>query len=47
VKLLLDTLRVDPRLLRRGLIDNDYDELPITSEHAVVVAQYPGSIRKV
>jgi PIN domain nuclease of toxin-antitoxin system len=72
--------RVDPRLLRRGLIDNEYDELPITSEHAVVVdvlpplhkdpfdrlliaqsmvegialltadplvAQYPGSIRKV
>lgn len=33
--------RVDPRLLRRGLIDNDYEELPITSEHAVVVDILP------
>jgi PIN domain nuclease of toxin-antitoxin system len=71
---------VDPRLLRRGLFDNGYTELPISSEHAVavdglplihkdpfdrilvaqamvegvvlltadsIVAQYPGSIRKV
>jgi PIN domain nuclease of toxin-antitoxin system len=29
--------RVDPRLLRRGLIDNGYLELSITSEHAVAV----------
>jgi len=27
--------RVDARLLRRGLLDNGYDELPITSEHAI------------
>ena len=27
--------RVDARLLRRGLLDNGYGELPITSEHAV------------
>jgi len=27
--------RVDARLLRRGLLDNGYTELPITSEHAV------------
>jgi PIN domain nuclease of toxin-antitoxin system len=27
--------RVEPRLLRRGLRDNGYSELPITSEHAV------------
>jgi PIN domain nuclease of toxin-antitoxin system len=70
---------VDSRLLRRGLLDNGYQEVPITSEHAAaldglpaiqdpfdrilvaqsivegialvtadpIVAQYPGSIRKV
>lgn len=27
--------KVDTRLLRRGLLDNGYTELPITSEHAV------------
>ena len=26
---------VDARLLRRGLLDNDYCELPVASEHAV------------
>jgi PIN domain nuclease of toxin-antitoxin system len=72
--------QVDPRLFRRGLLDNGYSELPITSEHVIavdglphhhkdpfdrilvaqsmvegvalvtsdaLVAQYPGSIRKV
>jgi PIN domain nuclease of toxin-antitoxin system len=29
---------VDPRLLRRGLLDNDYRELAITGEHAAAVA---------
>ena len=33
--------RVDPRLLRRGLIDNGYSELAITSEHAVAVDSLP------
>jgi PIN domain nuclease of toxin-antitoxin system len=33
--------RVDPRLLRRGLLDNGYLELPITSEHAVVTYSLP------
>jgi len=33
--------RVDPRLLRRGLLDNGYSELPITSEHAVAVDGLP------
>lgn len=33
--------QVDPRLLRRGLIDNGYGELPITSEHAVAVVGLP------
>ena len=72
--------QVDPRLLRRGLLDNGYGELPIVSDHVValdslppihkdpfdrvlvaqatvegitlltsdsVIAQYPGSVRKV
>jgi PIN domain nuclease of toxin-antitoxin system len=71
---------VDPHLLRRGLVENDYLELPVTVQHTLalshlppihkdpfdrilvaqaefegfvlltsdeVVAQYPGSIRRV
>lgn len=33
--------QVDPRLLRRGLLDNGYDELAITSEHAVSIDRLP------
>jgi PIN domain nuclease of toxin-antitoxin system len=33
--------RIEPRLLRRGLIDNGYVELPVTSEHAVTVESLP------
>ena len=33
--------RVDPRLLRRGLLDNGYEEMPITSDHAVAVDLLP------
>jgi len=33
--------QVDPQMLRRGLIDNLYRELPVTGEHAVVVASLP------
>ena len=33
--------RVDPRLLRRGLLDNGYGELTITSEHAVATEGLP------
>lgn len=33
--------QVDPRLLRRGLLDNGYGELPITSDHAVAVDGLP------
>jgi PIN domain nuclease of toxin-antitoxin system len=33
--------RVEPRLLRRGLIDNGYVELPITSQHAVNIDTLP------
>jgi len=32
---------VDPRLLRRGLLDNGYSELAITSEQAVAVDVLP------
>ncbi|MBI3403267.1 MAG: type II toxin-antitoxin system VapC family toxin [Acidobacteria bacterium] len=33
--------RVEPRQLRRGLLDNGYVELPVTSEHAVNVDGLP------
>ena len=36
-----DDFRVEPRILRRGLLDNGYVELPITSEHAVSVDTLP------
>jgi PIN domain nuclease of toxin-antitoxin system len=33
--------QVDARLLRRGLLDNGYIELPVRSEHAVVIDSLP------
>jgi PIN domain nuclease of toxin-antitoxin system len=36
-----DDFQVDARLLRRGLLDNGYGELPITSEHAVAIDGLP------
>lgn len=33
--------RVDPRLLRRGLLENGYNELAITGDHALVVDLLP------
>jgi PIN domain nuclease of toxin-antitoxin system len=36
-----DDFRVDPRLLRRGLLDNGYLELPVTSQHAVGIDSLP------
>jgi PIN domain nuclease of toxin-antitoxin system len=36
-----DDFRVEPRVLRRGLLDNGYTELPVTSEHAVNVDVLP------
>lgn len=33
--------QVDARLLRRGLLDNGYAELPVGSDHAVAVAGLP------
>jgi PIN domain nuclease of toxin-antitoxin system len=36
-----DDFHVEPRLLRRGLLDNGYIELPVTSEHAVGIDRLP------
>jgi PIN domain nuclease of toxin-antitoxin system len=36
-----EDFRVEPRLLRRGLLDSGYLELPITSQHAVGVSSLP------
>ena len=33
--------RVDPRALRRGLLENGYTELPVTGEHALAVDALP------
>ncbi|WP_110642249.1 type II toxin-antitoxin system VapC family toxin [Salinicola sp. CPA57] len=33
--------QVDPHLLRRGLIENGYLELPITSQHTLAVSHLP------
>ncbi|MET0183505.1 MAG: type II toxin-antitoxin system VapC family toxin [Caulobacterales bacterium] len=36
-----EDFKVDPRRLRRGLLDNDWRELAITSEHAVATNALP------
>ncbi|HUG54567.1 MAG TPA: type II toxin-antitoxin system VapC family toxin [Vicinamibacteria bacterium] len=36
-----EDFRVEPRLFRRGLLDNGYTELPITSQHAVSLDALP------
>lgn len=36
-----EDFRVDPRVLRRGLLDNGYVELPITGQHAVNIDSLP------
>jgi PIN domain nuclease of toxin-antitoxin system len=36
-----DDFQVDPRLFRRGLLDNGYWELPMTSAHAVAIESLP------
>lgn len=36
-----DDFKVDPRVLRRALLDNGYSELPIGSEHVVAVDGLP------
>ena len=40
-----EDFKVDPRLLRRGLLDNGYGELPILSDHVVEIESLP-SIHK-
>lgn len=36
-----EDFQADPRLLRRGLLDNGYSELPIRSDHVVAIASLP------
>ena len=36
-----DDFQADPALLRRGLIENGYHELPITCEHVIAVGRLP------
>jgi len=36
-----DDFKVDARVLRRGLFDNGYAELPINSEHTIGVSALP------
>ena len=36
-----EDFQVDPRELRRGLIDNGYGELPVTSAHALALEDLP------
>jgi PIN domain nuclease of toxin-antitoxin system len=36
-----EDFKVDPRLFRRGLLDNGYSELPVASEHVVAVESLP------
>ncbi|HYD07662.1 MAG TPA: type II toxin-antitoxin system VapC family toxin [Reyranella sp.] len=36
-----DDFQVDPRELRRGLIDNGYEELPVTGAHALALEDLP------
>lgn len=36
-----EDFRVDPRLLRRGLLEHGYDELPVNGAHATAVDLLP------
>lgn len=36
-----EDFQIEPRQLRRGLLDNDYNELVITSEHTVSIDSLP------
>jgi PIN domain nuclease of toxin-antitoxin system len=36
-----EDFQVDPRLLRRGLLDNGYTDLSITSDHAIAIRTLP------
>lgn len=36
-----DDFKVDARVLRRGLLDNGYGELPVVSDHVVAIDSLP------
>lgn len=36
-----EDFRVDPHMLRRGLVENGYEELPISGRHALAVGGLP------
>lgn len=36
-----EDFRVEPHLLRRGLLDSGYTEIPVTSQHAVNIGSLP------
>lgn len=36
-----DDFEANPRLLRRGLLDNGYSEMPIISDHVVAIESLP------
>ena len=36
-----EDFKVDPRLLRRGLLDNGYSELSVVSDHVVAIDSMP------
>lgn len=36
-----DDFQIEPNLLRRGLLDNGYEELTISSAHAIAVGHLP------
>jgi PIN domain nuclease of toxin-antitoxin system len=36
-----EDFQVDPRILRRGLLDNGYNELPVLSAHVVAAESLP------
>ena len=40
-----DDFQVDPRLLRRGLLDNGYEELAVTGAHAVALDTLPPMLK--
>lgn len=33
--------QIDPHLFRRGLVENDYEELPIISSHTLAISHLP------
>lgn len=42
-----EDFKVDPRLLRRGLLDNGYSELPAVSDHIVAIDSLPRGFTRI